>query len=113
MIDAICKEEGFLYEVQRTLSRAQAFPILGPLIVSPIKASLSIIMIIAGIILGTIVYVASRALNSASLKERAMLILKVGPDLGSCSLLYSVVNILSLGIIGAIAEYMFSYSALP
>jgi len=91
-------------EIQRSLSILQAVPLAGPICVSPIKAGVSLAQIIAGVA----VTVFSLALSPFFSREfgcgkAAMEGLSMAGD-GVLSFSYSIVNMLSLGIIGMVAE---------
>lgn len=87
------------WSVQRSLSKAQATPIVGPLLVSPIKALVSVAELIVGIagsiLFGTLAvltfndYLGGKAVESLG-----------HAGLGLLSLMYSISNILSLGLVG-------------
>ena len=90
-------------DFQSRLSYMQAFPLLGPLIVSPIKAVISCAEIVAGvactIIFGTISLI---SLFQLSWSRRGIIdgIGHVG--LGSLGFIASVLNIATLGISGVV-----------
>ena len=86
------------WEVQRALSSAQATPIVGPLLVSPVKAVFSTAQLVAGVA-GTILFGTLALLtfhpDLASLATKS--IAHVG--MGALGLMYSVSNFISLGIV--------------
>ncbi len=86
--------------VQRQLSVAQSYPIVGPLIVSPCKALVSLAQIIGGFISGIFLGIAAvfACGNQWTLERFVESFGHV--SLGSLSLGYSIANILTLGIIG-------------
>lgn len=90
---------GMMYNVQRTLSGAQATPIVGPLFVSPVKAVVSIAQIIGGLVFGILFAPLSFVFNSEWLAGKS---LACGGHLGLgfFSLGYSLTNIVSLGFVG-------------
>ena len=87
------------YSVQRSLSTGQAIPVVGPLVVSPIKAVFSVAQLIAGIagsiLFGTLAIVSNftRPLDEIAFKSLQH------AGLGLIGLMYSVSNMLSLGIV--------------
>lgn len=93
------------WEFQRTLSAAQATPIVGPLLVSPVKAVVSIAQLIVGTV-GSIFFGFLAALTfNDRLGELAFKSL-CHTGMGFLGLLYSASNFLSLGIIGHNIENM-------
>lgn len=92
-----------IYEVQNRLSLAQSFPIFGPLIVSPVKAVISAIQFVAGIVFGSLKGIFEALSGSHYHHSEAREWLVMGRH-GLKQLAYSVVNMLSLGIIGAMVE---------
>ncbi len=93
------------WEFQRTLSVAQATPIMGPLLVSPVKAVVSIAQLIVGVV-GSIFFGFFAALTfNDRLGELAFKSL-CHAGMGFLGLLYSVSNFVSLGIIGYNIENM-------
>lgn len=91
-------------EIQRSLSILQAVPLAGPICVSPIKAGVSLAQIVAGVA----VTVFSLALSPFFSKDFGCGkaagdgLMMMGSGVVSFS--YSIVNMLSLGIIGIVAE---------
>jgi hypothetical protein len=109
---------GTLYELQRNLSVAQASPILGPLIVSPAKALVSVAEIIIGIAIAVLFGVFSLLFilfhqNDAlswTATQTAYGLGNVG--LGVTSLIYSVANMGTLGLFGYAVENLY-YAGAP
>lgn len=91
--------------VQRNLSTAQAFPILGPIFVSPVKALVSVVQLIVGtvaaIIFGSMTIVSSnRIFNQKAFKSSEH------AEMGLYGFIYSVSNFMTLGIVGLKIEQM-------
>ncbi len=89
---------GTMYNIQRSLSEAQAFPVVGPLVVSPIKAVVSVAHLIVGlagsILFGTFAILSgNKTLSKMAFKSFAH------TGLGLVGLAYSVGNFLTLGIL--------------
>lgn len=89
--------------VQRVLSIGQAIPIIGPVVISPIKLLVSIIeFVVAGsfaLLAGT--YGATFKDNSASeFAGRSLELMIFSPF----SMLYSIGNMISLGLLGLAVE---------
>ena len=103
------KETGFLVSIQCYLSESQAIPIIGPSLVSPFKAALSTVQIIVGLVFTLISATLGRLCRSpAAMKFAATSGLHVG--LGILSLCYSLVNMLSLGILGFYLHHTIKFS---
>lgn len=87
--------------VQRGLSLGQAVPVVGPLIVSPVKFCVSAIQCGIALPVGIVAAVAAGVFccNCQPLTEFALASL-VHAGMGGVGMTYSVVNILSLGILG-------------
>ena len=87
------------WEFQRNLSTAQATPIVGPLLVSPIKAVVSVAQLVVGAV-GSIFFglLAAISLND-KLGELAFKSL-CHTGMGLLGLLYSASNFVSLGLVG-------------
>ncbi len=84
--------------VQRSLSTAQAIPVFG-IAVSPVKAAVSIVQIIVGLA-GTIIFGVGVLLTNREAFGFGTVI-SFGISLaGATSLVYSIGNILTLGILG-------------
>lgn len=101
-------------EVQRGLSKAQAFPIAGPLLVSPAKMIVSTAQIIYGIakavFFGTIA-LSTAVLGYSNLAEKSTKEMVSGFAhmlFGTCSLIYSNANFWTLGIVGFTCENYWS-----
>ncbi len=102
-------ETGFLTSIQCFLSESQAIPLIGPLFVSPFKAALSLIQIIAGVAFALISATFGSLFGSpAAMKFAATSKLHVG--LGILSLCYSLVNMLSLGILGFYLQHTIKFN---
>jgi len=86
-------------EIQARLSTAQSFPIIGPLLISPVKALVSTIQFVAGIALGSLVGVFGALNNSRSDIKDAFELLDMGGS-GLQHLAFSIANMLTLGLIG-------------
>jgi hypothetical protein len=94
---------------QDFLSKAQALPIFGPIVVSPIKALTSTVELVAGIA-GVILFGSLTCLTllvvprvGFACLEATYLSLRLASH-GKNELVYSLVNMISLGLIGAICE---------
>ena len=91
--------------IQRNLSKAQAFPVLGFIIASPVKATVSVVQIVASGVLGGVSFGCGLFGNSKSMDFAAK---SLGCNFdGWVSLGYSAANIISLGILGIIVESQF------
>lgn len=92
-----------MMSIQRDLSQSQSIPVVGPICISPIKAVVSIAQIIAGlagtILFGPIAYFTHNN-ELALLSVHSFLYLGTG----IIGLLYSVTNMLTLGILGLSIE---------
>ena len=99
-----------MFNVQRALSKAQALLIIGPICVSPVKAIVSLAQTIAGIA-GTILCGAGLFLTRSEMfgKPLANSVGHIG--LGMVSLLYSGVNMCTLGLFGLSVE-SFAYKQI-
>lgn len=90
-----------MFEVQRQLSEWQATPVVGPLVVSPIKAVVSLAETIVGVV-GTIFFGFLSALTGLTSDDLIGYTFKsmghVG--LGLAGLAYSIANFATLGIVG-------------
>lgn len=91
--------------IQRNLSQAQATPIVGPLVVSPVKGVVSLAQIIVGIA-GTILFgtLALLSWNDTMFKYAAKSLGHVG--IGFTGFVYSISNFISLGLVGYRIERM-------
>lgn len=96
--------------LQRNLSVAQAFPVVGPIVVSPTKAIVSLAQVITGfskaVFFGTGVVISftfrlEKALVHC-LKQSGNGFLEIFN--GTCSLSYSLANICTLGMTGFFCE---------
>ncbi|MEI8364859.1 MAG: hypothetical protein WCF65_00415 [Parachlamydiaceae bacterium] len=107
--------------VQRGLSVAQAVPVVGPIAFSPCKAILSVAQLVTG--LAKTIFFGTFALSSLVFKlpkitvwcgERTSEGVR-GVFNGTCSLIYSSANLLTLGIVGFTCEglwYQLNHSKL-
>jgi hypothetical protein len=92
-----------LFLIQRSLSSAQTFPIFGPLVVSPVKASISLVQTIVG--LASIIFLGMGACILQSYPLTTMTLIAMGKTgLGIIGLIYALSNILTLGYIGYVCE---------
>lgn len=95
---------------QLGLSKLQALPVVGPIVFSPIKITLSNIQMISGFAIGIIFGMAATTmalLNNDRLAGRlAAISLRGFADTtkGFCSLFYACANIATLGILGICVE---------
>ncbi len=87
--------------VQKSLNNAQATPIVGPLFASPLKAVVSIAQLIDGLVT-TIFFTALTMLMlpSDSFQAFSTLAAIQNTSTGFSNLFFSVVNFMSLGIVG-------------
>lgn len=110
-------------DLQRNLSVAQqALPIVSPLVVSPVKAVVSIAQIIYGIARATFFGVATLSAYSLNIffndnykisNATALLGEQMGYGMldqinGTCSLIYSLSNLFTLGVTGFVCERIWS-----
>ncbi|MBA3603676.1 MAG: hypothetical protein H0W50_08560 [Parachlamydiaceae bacterium] len=104
-------ETGLTILIQQYLSQSQAIPVIGPLLVSPLKAVISAVQFVAGSALALISATFGSFFRSPStMKFAATSGLHAG--LGLLSLCYSLANIVSLGILGFYLEHTIK-STLP
>lgn len=96
-----------MFQVQRTLSKAQAIPLVGPVVFSPVKAVVSLAQIIAGVA-GTILFgtVGFFTDSPSILKPLGHSIGHMG--MGLTSFVYSGINMATLGLFGISMEGLFS-----
>ncbi len=89
---------------QKKLSQAQAVPLIGPLLVSPVKAVVSLEQIIGGVamtaILGSVGVITQ---NNWFIDKAVEGFDHVGQ--GVCSYSYAVINVCTFGIAGAVIEF--------
>ncbi len=90
-------------QFQRTLSRAQATPLFGPLFISPCKAMISIAQIVVGVA-GSIFFGSMAAISAFNFGGEYALKSFGHVTLGALSLLYSISNMLTLGLVGHALE---------
>ena len=95
-------------KLQSGLSKAQAFPVLGPAIASPIKLTCGIVQLIAGTFFGSLGSLSAMlASPNSRLSDYGFSALKNGSHLaaiGGQGIAYSVINMLTLGILGFLVE---------
>lgn len=94
-----------MLNVQRYLSRAQATPVIGPLLVSPVKAVVSTAQLIAGLVATIFLGTLSMLTFNDFLAAKTLQALGHA-GLGFTGLAYSVSNFISLGIVGYRFESM-------
>lgn len=90
-------------KVQSNLSTYQAVPIVGPIVVSPIKASMSSLQISGGLAAGLGFAATTLISDNNKLKDYTIDSFAECGN-GVISLAYSIVNIASLGIVGYAVE---------
>lgn len=93
------------YFLQRRLSFCQALPLVGPLVVSPIKLAVSIVQTVSSIAL----YIFFTLLYMVSFDQTILsLTFKSGGHalMGLVGTTYSIANMLSLGILGLRIEFI-------
>jgi hypothetical protein len=90
---------GPLFSLQRFLSTAQTIPLIGPVVFSPIKATVGVIEVIAGIILGSLSAVFGTLFLSEPLLKCAVKSIEIAGH-GAISTAYAVGNFFSFGILG-------------
>ena len=101
-----------MFHIQRRLSFAQAIPIVGPLIFSPMKAMVSTAQIIAGIA-GSIIFSLGFCLTESPASREGLKNSGIHVMMRLTSLSYSAVNFFSYGIIGFTMEYIFLPVMVP
>lgn len=89
----------FVYEIQRTLSKAQSTPIVGPLFVSPVKALVGLAQFVTGFALTIINGSLASVFNNRTIDENFKSSL-MHTGVGLASLGYSLVNMITLGMFG-------------
>ncbi len=100
-----------MQNVQNCLSRFQATPLIGPFIGSPLKALLSAAELVTALALSVIFGALFTVTGNKTLGDWTMSMNRhVG--LGITGLIYSVVNFLSLGLIGHRVENLNAPAAL-
>lgn len=92
-----------MHSLQRALSRGQATLIVGPLLVSPVKACVSVAQIAMGLFFMVVCAAACIAFRSPCLGFSAATGF-AHAAMGTTSLIYSLANILSFGGIGYSVE---------
>lgn len=95
-----------LYDCQEALTEFQAIPIIGPVIVSPIKATLSCAVIVSGLAV-SIIFGALSVLPTESKEWYGQVACESIGFVGLCgvlSLLSSVVNMATLGLFSPIVH---------
>lgn len=93
-----------MWEVQRGLSRAQAIPLIGPLVVSPLKAAVSLVQFVVGFFFSVICgSLCVMGVLSERLATSTFTALK-HTGLGFIGLGYSLMNIFTLGILSMKVE---------
>ncbi len=99
-----------MYSLQRSLSSAQATPIVGPIFVSPVKAVVSTGQLITGLAIGILFGSACVAYQNGTC-ARASLTGFSHAGHGIMSLMYSIANMLSFGTVGFAIESTISNSS--
>ena len=101
-----------MWNVQRTLSRFQAVPLLGPVVGSPIKAMVSTAQIVAAFV--AIIFWGSlfSITQSSSMFDRTATSLG-HLTMGAAGLAYSIVNLFTLGLSGFILETNIALATQP
>lgn len=89
---------------QRTFSIRQTIPVIGPILFSPIKALTSLVEIIMGIALSVIFLVAGILCCCSCYLYGKSIECITHTVTGTASLIYSLANILTLGILGYVIE---------
>ena len=92
-----------LCSLQRVFSKAQIIPLIGPIVVSPVKAIVGLVEIVAGSVLGLLSGVFGTIFLSRPLLGCSVTSLKIACH-GALSVIYAVGNLLSLSILGWIVE---------
>jgi len=109
-------------DLQRKLSIAQALPIVGPLVASPVKAVVSVAQIIYGIARATFFGIGTLSAYSLNIffhnnykisNATEFLGKQMGYGFldqfnGTCSLIYSLSNLFTLGVTGFVCERTWS-----
>ena len=101
MSAAICT----LYEVEECLSKAQGTPVLGPVLVSPVKATLGAVSIVCGIALAILGAFPGFICQSEFFKRVSAGGVAIFIS-GIRSLTYSLSNMLTLGILAYKWEWL-------
>jgi len=103
---------GQMLEVQRQLSKAQAFPVAGPIIASPVKAVISLAEIVGGLASTIIFGVLATLFLMVFAETPCGFCVEMACDslahlgLGILSFGYSVANMCTLGLVGYRIEYL-------
>lgn len=101
---------GIMWDIQRYLSKGQAIPLLGPALVSPLKAVVSLVELVVGFIFAVIFAILTALTLCLTNKDLSNGLGKnaftaaTHSALGLVSFGYAVANMLSLGILGYILE---------
>ncbi len=91
--------------MQAVLSRAQAVPIVGPLLVSPVKAVASVLQIAIGIFSAISLGLSAALTGLRNLDKRTVQALSYA-SLGYLSFCYAAINMNTLGIFGFLVEFV-------
>lgn len=91
-----------VFTMQRGLSKAQSFFVFGPLVVSPIKAVVSVVTLVVGLVLAGAAFLFSCG-NEKMLEFSGKAAL-IAYGLGGVSLGYAVANIATFGVLAACLE---------
>jgi hypothetical protein len=92
-----------MFHLQRSLSEAQAIPVFGPIIVSPVKAVVSLAQMIMGLASFILLGSATLVFQKKCLLDKSITALgQVG--LGLIGITYSLSNIITLGYAGYFFE---------
>ena len=94
----------FSQDMQNILSMGQAIPVVGPICVSPVKAIASvgqtIVAIAASILFGSLALLTNnKTLDHIYIRSQKNV------NSGICHLAYSIINMLTLGIVGFKKEF--------
>lgn len=103
MFSALFDKPGFTFKMQRSLSVGHALPVIGPFVVSPIKAIISLVEAIIGITGAIFLSIPGYLFGNQTLQNWTTHALDQAA-LGGLSFTYSMANMLSLGILGLIVE---------
>lgn len=107
------KGPGIMLDVQKGLSKAQAVPVVGPLIGSPVKALVSLIELVVGFIFAVVLGIVSVlgcccSNNFANEAGKGAFTAGTHALLGLWGIGYSAANFLTLGILGFVIEEPFN-----
>lgn len=91
------------WEIQRSLSKLQAIPVIGSTLVSPVKAVVSLAETVAGIA-GAIIFGTLAVVTSSPYCAEKCIKSVAHIGLGLLGFMYSVSNFISLGIVGYTVE---------